>query len=155
MLALADAGKVGIIAKGNVGGVQRGYKYMSAGNWKSDRSAEALMPTASFLALASAATPVTITVVPRGLETRLGIDRDEDGWLDRDEASVCADPADPVNHPGTPYCIDVNGDLVVTVQDIFDFLSAWFTGNADFNRSGGTEIQDIFDFLNAWFTGCA
>jgi hypothetical protein len=24
----------------------------------------------------------------------------------------------------------------------------------DFNNSGGTEIQDIFDFLAAWFAGC-
>lgn len=26
--------------------------------------------------------------------------------------------------------------------------------NADFNRSGAIEVQDIFDFLNAWFAGC-
>lgn len=25
---------------------------------------------------------------------------------------------------------------------------------ADFNRSGNTEVQDIFDFLSAWFAGC-
>jgi hypothetical protein len=41
------------------------------------------------------------------------------------------------------------------VQDIFDFLNAWFAGNAnaDFN-GGGLAVQDIFDFLNAWFSGC-
>jgi hypothetical protein len=50
---------------------------------------------------------------------------------------------------------DFNGDGVVSVQDIFDFLNAWFAGNprADFN-GGGITVQDIFDFLNAWFVGC-
>lgn len=50
---------------------------------------------------------------------------------------------------------DFNGDGNVSVQDIFDFLTAWF-GNApgsDFNCAGGTSVQDIFDFLGAWFQG--
>ncbi len=44
----------------------------------------------------------------------------------------------------------------VTVQDIFDFLAAYFGGQpgADFNSSGGITVQDIFDFLGAYFTGC-
>ena len=51
---------------------------------------------------------------------------------------------------------DFNGDGLATVQDIFDFLSAWFMGApaADFNHSGAVSIQDIFDFLGAWFAGC-
>ncbi len=50
---------------------------------------------------------------------------------------------------------DFNSDGVLSVQDIFDFLSAWFAGalSADFN-GGGLSIQDIFDFLAAWFVGC-
>ncbi len=57
-------------------------------------------------------------------------------------ASAC--PAD-FNH--------VNG---VTVQDIFDFLTAWLAGNssADFNHVNGVTVQDIFDFLTAWLAGC-
>jgi hypothetical protein len=88
------------------------------------------------------------------MQSRLGIDRDEDGWLDRDEMSVCADPADPLVHPGSPLSLDVDGDLAITVQDIFGFLNAWFAGSADFNRDGTTSVQDIFDYLNAWFLGC-
>ncbi len=44
----------------------------------------------------------------------------------------------------------------LTVQDIFDFLNAWFAADsaADFNHAGGLTVQDIFDFLNAWFAGC-
>jgi hypothetical protein len=54
---------------------------------------------------------------------------------------------------------DINNDGVVTVQDIFDFLSYWFASNpiADFNGTGGISTQDIFDFLSCWFTppvGC-
>lgn len=52
---------------------------------------------------------------------------------------------------------DFNNSSAVTVQDIFDFLKAWFAGftSADFNNSGAVTVQDIFDFLNAWFIGCA
>jgi hypothetical protein len=59
------------------------------------------------------------------------------------------------NHT-TPCCnANFNQDATVTVQDIFDFLNAWFGGDpaADINGSG-LSVQDIFDFLNAWFAGC-
>ncbi len=56
----------------------------------------------------------------------------------------------------TPCPADFNGTGGLTVQDIFDFLSAWFAGtaSADFNGTGGITVQDIFDFLGAWFAGC-
>lgn len=48
---------------------------------------------------------------------------------------------------------DFNGVGGVTVQDIFDFLVAYFAGlpTADFNGVGGVTVQDIFDFLVAYF----
>lgn len=55
-----------------------------------------------------------------------------------------------------PPCVaDFNHANGITVQDIFDFLSAWFAGapSADVN-GGGLSVQDIFDFLSAWFAGC-
>ncbi len=50
---------------------------------------------------------------------------------------------------------DFNHDGAVSVQDIFDFLAAYFAGgpNADFNGSGEVTVQDIFDFLAAYFGG--
>ena len=63
----------------------------------------------------------------------------------------------PGNHVITvAYCLaDFNQSGAVTVQDIFDFLSAWFAHNpaADVNGSGSVTVQDIFDFLGAWFGG--
>jgi hypothetical protein len=49
---------------------------------------------------------------------------------------------------------DFNRDGTSSVQDLFDFLAAYFSGNADINLSGATSLQDIFDFLAAWFGGC-
>jgi hypothetical protein len=56
-----------------------------------------------------------------------------------------------------PACIaDFNGSGSVTVQDIFDFLAAYFSAlpSADVNNSGSVTVQDIFDFLAAYFAGC-
>lgn len=51
---------------------------------------------------------------------------------------------------------DFNADGTVSVQDIFDFLAAYFSGlpSADFNGVGGVTVQDIFDFLTAYFVTC-
>jgi len=54
-------------------------------------------------------------------------------------------------------CIaDFNNSGVVSVQDIFDFLSAYFGNDpaTDVNGSGSVSVQDIFDYLAAYFAGC-
>ncbi len=56
-----------------------------------------------------------------------------------------------------PLCrADFNNDNVVSVQDIFDYLTAYFAGspNANINGSGGVTVQDIFDYLTLYFAGC-
>jgi hypothetical protein len=56
-----------------------------------------------------------------------------------------------------PACrADFNGSGAVTVQDIFDFLAAYFSADAraDVNDSGTVTVQDIFDFLALYFAGC-
>ncbi len=58
----------------------------------------------------------------------------------------------------TVLCLaDFNNSGSVSVQDIFDFLTAYFSGQptADFNSSGAISVQDIFDFLAAYFAGCS
>jgi hypothetical protein len=51
---------------------------------------------------------------------------------------------------------DFNCTNALTVQDVFDFLTAWFNGtpSADYNGVAGITVQDIFDFLTDWFFGC-
>jgi hypothetical protein len=67
---------------------------------------------------------------------------------------VPSDPATLTIGGGCPADFNCSGFL--SVQDIFDFLGAWFAGDprADFNGVGGVTVQDIFDYLGAWFTGC-
>jgi hypothetical protein len=89
-----------------------------------------------------------------------GADCDSDGEPDLCQIAAGATDA---NHDGvpdscqTPVCrADFNGSGGVSVQDIFDFLAAYFSGDprADFNTSGAVSVQDIFDFLGAYFVGC-
>lgn len=51
---------------------------------------------------------------------------------------------------------DFNCSRSVTVQDLLDYLAAYFSGGAaaDFNRSGTTTVQDLFDYLATFFLGC-
>jgi hypothetical protein len=65
---------------------------------------------------------------------------------------------DPIRVAGPDVAVDCsiadfNNDCAVGVQDIFDFLAAYFAGDAraDVNRSGGVTVQDVFDFLAAYF----
>lgn len=51
---------------------------------------------------------------------------------------------------------DFDGVNNVTIDDLFLFLNAYFTGDprADINQLGGVTIDDLFVFINLWFTGC-
>jgi len=73
------------------------------------------------------------------------------------------------NAPGNntaPCCkADFNQSGAKSVQDLFDFLAAWFskTPQADINGNppcstnppcASVTVQDLFDFLAVWFPGC-
>jgi hypothetical protein len=107
MIAVAlESNQVGLIAKGLVDGIARGYAYDEAGGlFLSDRSGESLS-LEDLDAISEAGFEITYTLVPEGAATRLGIDRDEDGALDRDELDACAHPGDPAVVPGSilPAC---------------------------------------------------
>lgn len=99
MIALAAAGKVDLVVKGRQSNLARGYVYAGGGVFQSDRQVE----TQTTAALKSAAQPgseLTFTVVPILSGTRIGVDRDLDGFFDRDELDSGSDPADPNSVPG-------------------------------------------------------
>ncbi len=155
MLAQANLNKVGVVVKGRQGGRQHGWTYIGANQFETDLSgAGHIVTAAALLASAAPGGELTYTVVPIGTQRRIGVDRDNDGALDFDEISVCSDPANPNQFPGSQTCVDFNGDLLINSQDFFDFLTGFFAGNADFNGDGPTNSQDFFDFLNAFFIGC-
>jgi YVTN family beta-propeller protein len=106
MQSLAESGKVGLVVKGKQAGIARGYAYSGGGLLQSDRAQERI-GIGALLSAASSGSELTWTLVPRGTQTRIGIDRDLDGCLDRDELDGGSDPADPASHvcgPGQPYC---------------------------------------------------
>lgn len=51
---------------------------------------------------------------------------------------------------------DFNATGEVSVQDLFDYLTAFFADHprADVNGFNGVTVQDLFDYLDAFFTGC-
>jgi hypothetical protein len=51
---------------------------------------------------------------------------------------------------------DFNSSGTSTVQDLFDFIAAYFAAgpNADFNGVNGPTVQDLFDFIAAYFRPC-
>ncbi|MBM4109258.1 MAG: hypothetical protein FJ255_10695 [Phycisphaerae bacterium] len=155
MGTLADAGKVGLVARGRVAGADRGYAYQGGASWRADRQGETLS-TAVLRALATPGGEITFTVVPLGSQTRIGIDRDLDGWLDRDELDVCEDPADPGLYPGSRGSRDVNGDLAVDFNDLLEFLNRFNAGDprADYNDDGVIDFNDFLLFLNRYNQPC-
>ena len=114
MIALANSStsRVDLIVKGFEGGLARGWFYnRTNGLFQSDRIAETESPTA-LRALAAAGAEQTYTVVPRGTGWRMGIDRDADGYPDRDELDYGSDPANPLSIPvNTPPHLGPAGNV--------------------------------------------
>jgi YVTN family beta-propeller protein len=97
------AGECDLVVKGTIAGEQRGAWLGASGLFELDRADDAPLDDASLRALA--ATPgqeLTYTCVPPGSGKRLGVDRDEDGHLDRDELDELTDPANAASFPPVP-----------------------------------------------------
>ncbi|MBX3358161.1 MAG: hypothetical protein KF745_07015 [Phycisphaeraceae bacterium] len=158
MISMAQSQAVGLVVKGRVGGIVRGYVYSNIGGgaFRPDRNSEATLSPAQLLSLAGPGSELTYTVVPAGSEVRIGIDRDSDGFFDRTEMDVCADPANENSYPGDPRNPDRNGDGAITPTDIAVFINLWTQSvssgllSADYDGSGTVDPVDIAAFINAW-----
>lgn len=97
-------------------------------------------------ALATSPNPQTILVTPR-LPDSNGLQQSGGNWFNTADYPFQLFAACPG---------DFNASGSVSVQDIFDFLTAWFANDpsSDVNATAGTSVQDIFDFLGAWFLTC-
>jgi DNA-binding beta-propeller fold protein YncE len=92
LVARADVGECDLVVKGVLDGAARGWLYDPGRRvFRSDRAAEPAIAAA--LLRARADQERTFTCVPPGSGARIGIDRDEDGVLDRDELDAGSDPA--------------------------------------------------------------
>ena len=151
-MSIAGGNSVGLIVKGTIDGIGRGFVFQG-GVFRSDRADEPTRTAAALLALATTGGELTYTVVPAGSQLRLGIDRDLDGFLDRDEMDAGTDPADSASIPGV--CVaDISPaipDGLVNGADLAVLLSAWGTpGLTDLDGSGSTEAADLALLLGAW-----
>ena len=99
MLAIANpsASRVDLVVKGTKDGLSRGWFYNRTNAlFQSDRRAETISP-AALRQLANVGNELTYTVVPRESGRRIGIDRDGDGYFDRDELDFGSDPSNPLS----------------------------------------------------------
>ncbi len=157
-ISLANANKVGLIVKGRVGGVSRGWVYTGSNSFQSDRAGQTVT-AANLQALAAAGSELTYTIVVKGTELRLGVDADADGVLDGDEAAPCIADLDNDGDPANGF----TRDDAVDINDLLAFLIAFengdghvdlddgtFTGIGD----GGVDINDLLFFLVRFEGGC-
>jgi DNA-binding beta-propeller fold protein YncE len=158
MQTVANQGHASIVAKGFVNGEHRGFAYIGGGVFQSDR-ADQTMTMNALRNAATAGAEITITVVPPGSEIRIGIDRDEDGYYDRDELDAGSDPADPHSTPKNPCPHlngDLNGDCVIDGTDLLILLSEWGKCGdpddcpADLNGDGVVDGGDLLILLANW-----
>ena len=162
MVAVAEAEpdelpgpEAALVAKARQAGQQRGYVYTGSDVFQSDRADESVSVDALRTA-AAAGSEVTFTMVPEGTQMRAGVDRDEDGFFDRDELDACSDPADPASIPDTTDC---NANKIPDPCDIANGKSKDNNGDgvpdectcpADFDGSGDVGPADLALLLGSW-----
>jgi len=89
-----------VIAKGARRGEARSWLRTSQRVFRSDRLSEPAIGLNALMRIVTVAGhELTFTCVPPGSGKRMGLDRDEDGYYDRDELDAGSDPADPGSTP--------------------------------------------------------
>jgi YVTN family beta-propeller protein len=100
MLNRADVGECDVVARGVLDGEDRGWFYASRGFFKSDRFSDGFIPQSALFAHAlGPGQELTLTAVPLNEGERIGIDRDADGFPDRQETDASSDETDAESLP--------------------------------------------------------
>jgi YVTN family beta-propeller protein len=100
LYAQADLGNCDLVAHAFIGGQHRGYLYTGSRAFTTDFDPEGTIGADALRALpAAAGEAVTYLGVPPGSGTRMGLDRDRDGFRDRLEVLMGSDPANPNSIP--------------------------------------------------------
>jgi DNA-binding beta-propeller fold protein YncE len=101
LTARAQLGECDLVVKGSIAGETRGGLLLPSGSFQLDREHEPPIADADLRALAlTPGQELTYTCAPPGSGTRIGVDRDEDGFFDGDESDLGTDPSDPADFPG-------------------------------------------------------
>jgi YVTN family beta-propeller protein len=134
LYARAAAGDCDLVVLGRAGGLRRGWLYNPASaDFGSDRAAEPRRSKAALRALAADGAELTWCGVAPGSGTRVALDRDRDGYFDRDELDAGSNPGDPAS---TPLTVAVGPGGPGAAQ-------ATFAGGAPnpFPRAGSTVLR--------------
>jgi hypothetical protein len=102
MIARDEADDCELVVQGVLGTEARGWLYDDGIDaFRADRAADAPLSESALRGQAAVAGQArTYTCVPPGSGVRVGLDRDEDGFRDRDELDAGSDPADAGSVPG-------------------------------------------------------
>ena len=171
-----------LVVKGITDGAARGWLLDAAsGRFRGDRAAEPPLDAAALRALAQrAGQEQTWTCVPPGEGTRLALDRDGDGYFDRDELDAGSDPANPQSTPdtsvtptpttavtptATPPLLgcpgDCDGNADITVDELVRGIAIALGSqpiddcrNLDRNNDGAVTIDELTRAVRTLFDGC-
>jgi YVTN family beta-propeller protein len=145
-----------IIARGRVGTQPRGWVYVGSDQWDPDKVGEVNLTTAQLIALATGpGSALTVTGVPKGSGTRMGIDRDRDTYPDGDELDAGSDPGNPLS---TPANVGV-GDERPGSGYAFEMMKPSLTRGPtevvfSIGRAGRVDVE-VFDVLGRTARGLA
>lgn len=147
-VTIASTNTAGLVVKGAIKGQVRGWMFAD-GVFRSDRSSEPTLSPSALLALSGPQAKLVYTLVPKGTERRIGIDRDLDTHLDQDEIIAGTDPADPAS---VPTCAaDITHDGFVDGGDLASLVANWGLGGAsDLSGDGTTGGEDLAILLSSW-----
>ncbi|MFK7992996.1 MAG: YncE family protein [Granulosicoccus sp.] len=114
LINIANSGNVGMVAHGLYNGERRGFAYIGNNEFQSDRLNQVVSRGELESGISES---ITFTLVPRGVEYRLGLDEDLDGRLSGDERDNGTAP--DIALPSWQFCAndgsqcDVSGRTVV------------------------------------------